>query len=480
MYKYPMPTIAFYALIALASVVLSIAVFHLNAPWVFPLDDAYIVTDNAQTLLAGGVDDSYQQSSLVGTTSAAHLLVVAAFGLVFSLELAAFLTTALFTSLYTVGLARLLYQISNSQWVTLAAVTLGLFTSYSLRQLYGGLETGLAMAAVVWGLSLTASNSRTLLPILCGIMPFIRPELAALGMSIFGWRWYKSQFNLSLILRDISLFALAFFPWLAWFYFTTGHISSHTGSAKVAFFAEAALPWSQRWVIFSAVIRGSTLLALLVGVFFLRNPYRFPALVFTIALLGAYLLFLPGGLGHNSSRYLHILLPIGLAGYVTVISALSGKARVAFLVLFSAVILVSPAPSDRFALGKPLVPKDGRTASLWAKSNLPANARVLIHDAGMFAWETSFETTDIVGLKTPSSIASHEKFTRPSAGQNRSAAINEIAVTNDITHAIILNDLFWGQLANDLREEGWELNAIREPKGPGYVIYEISKPELDA
>ena len=139
---------AFYVLITLASFALSATVYYLNAPWIFPLDDAYIVIDYAQTLLLGGVDDSYQQPALVGTTSAVHLLFVAVLGLVFELEIAAFVVAALFVALYVTGLARLLLQISQSKWIAIGATCIALFTSYGLRQLYGGLETEIGRAHV--------------------------------------------------------------------------------------------------------------------------------------------------------------------------------------------------------------------------------------------------------------------------------------------------------------------------------------------
>lgn len=471
---------AFYVLITLASFTLSATVYYLNTPWIFPLDDAYIVIDNAQTLLLGGVDDSYQQPALVGTTSAVHLLFVAVLGLVFELEIAAFAAAALFAALYVTGLARLLLQISQSRWVAIGATCIALFTSYGFRQLYGGLETGLAMAAVVWSLSLMVSHSHIALPILCGIMPFIRPELAALSLSILVWRWYKKGFDLRLIFQDIALFCLGFLPWIFWYYLSTGHVAPQTGSAKIAYFAEASLPWRTRLVAVTMVIWESTLASILLGLVFLwRLPFAVPAIFFSCALLGAYFLFLPAALGHNSARYLHLLLPIGLAGYIAIISRFSSSTRLSLLVLFGIIVFLSPPNSDRFLLGRPFVAEDGRTTAAWATQNLVPDARILLHDAGMFAWDTSFSLVDIVGLKTPSSIAAHEKFTLPTAGQNRSAAVDEIASKGDVTHAIILNDFFWGQLPDDLRAAGWALTPIREPDGFGYVVYSISKPDAD-
>ena len=216
---------------------------------------------------------------------------------------------------------------------------------------------------------------------------------------------------------------------------------------------------------------------MLLGLIFLwRQPFAVPAILFSCALIGAYFLFLPGGLDHNFARYLHILLPIGIAGYTAILSRFSSSFRRPLLVLFGALVFLSPPNSDRFLLGRPFVAEDGRATAAWANQNLAPDTRILLHDAGMFAWDTSFSLVDFVGLKTPSSIAAHEKFTLPSTGQNRSAAVDEIASKGDVTHVIILNNFFWDRLADDLRAAGWVLMRVREPDGFGYVIYSISKP----
>lgn len=471
------PNTVYYISIAAASITLSTAIYFLSANFYFPLDDAYIVIDNAQTLLSRGVDDSYHQPPLVGSTSAVHLLFVAVFGRVFDIEISAFLVVSVFAVLYALGLARLFLQISQSIWVALAGVSIGLFMGNALYQLYGGLETGLAMAAVVWCLSLTISRSRTALPILCGVMYFIRPELAALSLGSLAWRWYYNCFDLRVVRRDVVFFLMGFLPWIAWFYFTTGHVSAQTGSAKIAFFAEATLPARVRLRIFLTVILKSTLLPILLGIVFLgRRPFTVPAIAFSCALLAAFFIYLPGGLAHNHARYLYLLMPIGLTGYICVISRFSDTLRLPLvLVLVGTIFFLSPPQLDDFRSGTPIISEDGLMVGKWAQENLPPDARVLVHDAGAFAWATSFETTDIVGLRTPSSIAFHKNFTLPSAGQNRSKAVSEIARFNDITHAVILNDFFWEDLAKDLRKEGWKLTPIREPNSIGYVVYEISK-----
>ena len=50
----------------------------------------------------------------------------------------------------------------------------------------------------------------------------------------------------------------------------------------------------------------------------------------------------------------------------------------------------------------------------WSREHLPANARVLVHDAGYFAWAMPFALIDVVGLETPTSIEDHRHWTMPS------------------------------------------------------------------
>jgi hypothetical protein len=151
-------------------------------PVVFPLDDAYITLHNARVLLTGG-DENYDVPALVGATSAVHLVLVAGLGLFLDLPLASFLLNALAAIAYAVGLARLALWAQSSRWVASGIIGLGLLAADAPYHLFNGLETGLAMAAVVWGVILALSGSQIILPVLCGLMPFIRPELAALAGS---------------------------------------------------------------------------------------------------------------------------------------------------------------------------------------------------------------------------------------------------------------------------------------------------------
>lgn len=467
----------FFGLIALLSASLSCLLYFASAPWHFSLDDAYIVIDNANTLLSGGIDDSYGQNALVGTTSAVHLVSVAFLGLFMELEAAAFFAVAVFAAFYHVGVARLSVQIYPSKLVAMSAVCLSILAYNSLRQLYGGLETGLAMTAVVWCLSLFLSHSRVALPLLCGVMPFIRPELAALALAILAWRWYHDGFKGDFIVRDTALFLIGAVPWLVWYYLATGHFSSQTGSAKIVFFAEADLPWRVKLLLVGDIALRSGIVPLLFSILIVvKTRFSVPALGFVCAFIGAYVMFLPTGLAHNHSRYLYLLIPIGLAGFTALHRQFNINNPRAIMVIFAGFLLTMPPQITDFKTDVSESAAGDREVVDRAKALLPADARVLIHDAGYFAWRTTFETFDLVGLKTPSSISAHEEYTLPSFGRDRSVALDKIAHQNQITHFIGLNIPFWGDMARGLEKEGWVLDVLHAPDGAGFVIYETSKP----
>jgi len=99
---------------------------------------------------------------------------------------------------YLHGLAALALRSGASKTITSCVVAIGLGTGYTIHHLLNGLETGLALAGVTWSVVLarSAPHSR-LLPVLCGLLPFIRPELGVLALALlirqFWLRWLVSE-----------------------------------------------------------------------------------------------------------------------------------------------------------------------------------------------------------------------------------------------------------------------------------------------
>jgi hypothetical protein len=443
-------------------------------PVVFPLDDAYITLHNARVLLTGG-DENYDVPALVGATSAVHLVLVAGLGLFLDLPLASFLLNALAAIAYAVGLARLALWAQSSRWVASGIIGLGLLAADAPYHLFNGLETGLAMAAVVWGVILALSGSQIILPVLCGLMPFIRPELAALAGSLLVWQAWSDRNSPVSILKKAALAALAASPWVIWYWTTTGHWIPLTASAKQAFFAQQGYPLRFKMWVVLITISGSGLGFLFVALIFVRrSPLVVPVFVFIGATLAAFVATFPGGLTHNHFRYLYPLLPTALMGLAL---AAKGDKVVAWGVgtLCSLYVAIGIGTWPHVIAGRHLT-KELDNVAQWSREHLPPDARVLVHDAGYFAWATSLVLVDVVGLKTPSSIEDHRRWTMPSTGRNRHEAVHAIAYRSRVTHAVILNAEFWGDLANNLRQHGWTLRPIREPAAAGYVVYAISPP----
>ena len=106
-------------------------------------------------------------------------------------------------------------------------------------QLLNGMDTGLAMAAVAWNIKLLTDKKRTLwLSILCGIMPFIRPELSFLSLVsmliIFGDGGCSARFKMAAAVTAI----LSAVPFLLWYWVDTGSFVPNTVNAKTYYFAE--------------------------------------------------------------------------------------------------------------------------------------------------------------------------------------------------------------------------------------------------
>ena len=80
----------------------------------------------------------------------------------------------------------------------------------------------------------------------------------------------------------------------------------------------------------------------------------------------------------------------------------------------------------------------------WPRDNLPSGSKVLIHDAGLIAVKTDLRLTDVVGLKSPSSVAALRRHPG-----DRAAALSEIARG----HHYLVELPNWN-LAEELRSRG--------------------------
>jgi hypothetical protein len=81
---------------------------------------------------------------------------------------------------------------------------------------------------------------------------------------------------------------------------------------------------------------------------------------------------------------------------------------------------------------------------------------------------------DLVGLKTPSSVAAHARWTWPSCVAQRGAAVTDIARRSGANYFVAVTG--WNEfLRPDLIEGGFDLTPMRQPpagKG-GYTVYRM-------
>lgn len=216
---------------------------------VFPVDDAYIVLHNARALLAGHDPNYVGSSPLTGATSLVHLALVSLLMLLFSPLTALSAVSWLSAILYATGLVRLARVHGASRLQALLVAAVGVGAGQTPHQLLNGLETGLMLAAITWALVLLSGPRQSpspLLPALCGVLPFIRPDLTPLALLFLflqvARRW-RGRSDGGAFLRgagaDIGIAFVCALPWALWYQAELGSALPTTVAAKRYFFAEA-------------------------------------------------------------------------------------------------------------------------------------------------------------------------------------------------------------------------------------------------
>jgi hypothetical protein len=463
---------------------------------VFPVDDAYITLHSAQVLHWGRDPNYVGTPALVGITSAVHMALVAV--LLFFLKPVWALDTSLWIALiaYTLGIVRLAFVLRASVWQAALLVAVGLLTAKTPHQLMNGLETGLMLAALVWTLAF-ASDSRErgkpALPLLCGVLPFIRPELVVVSLLLLlyrGWshweRFAARERVMQLILRDVLLVLLGAAPWVLWYWASTGHPFPSTIGAKQAFFAESCLPPSVKMgrILDSLLLFAGSVGWACVG-FYLLLWTRLGrlGLLFMGAFAGAYYCRFPGALQHYEQRYLYVFLPFLLYGLASCFMARKKRLKIAATatVCLAAVqfLLLASLRWREHRGGQRFTSVELAGTAAWCNRHLPKRATILVHDAGYIAYATRFHLVDFVGLKTPSSVRFQEQETLPTCGVGRARAVHEIALRSQARYFIMLQgwDSLYGITAG-MKSLGWRLEPLRQPSPPGgYTIYKMTPPQ---
>ncbi|SPB17195.1 hypothetical protein NOV72_04399 [Caballeronia novacaledonica] len=475
----PVARTRFYLTSALVVALLSILVAP--RPLVFPLDDPYITIHNADVLLSG-VDHNYSTSALTGATSEIHLLLVAFGTLFLPSSVALFMIGMASAVFYATGLARIAFQLGASCVTAALFVALGVLCGSTPFQLLNGLETGLAMAVVTWALSFALERSRSVrLPLLCGLMPFVRPELAALsGLLMARQFWMRVRAGEhKWAIRDVLIAAGIALPFLTWTWLSIGSLIPTTANAKQLYFADQHAPWKAKagMLIVGMLQSGLLPLAALAALAW-RSRLWTPLFLYVVSFLFALWATFPGGFIHNYGRYFFVLMPVFL--YLTLdylkTSRLSGMW---FVILAGWTALMLPVGMNDYYADELLTAREYVSLAKWVNTNLPPDATLLIHDAGYLSYATSFRLVDLVGLKTPRNVVYHRACTAPTEGKDRRLAVSSIAMTSGATYAVIMQDTagFWSSLARDLESTGWHLREVRAPAiRRGYAVYALTPP----
>ncbi|MBN3725564.1 hypothetical protein [Burkholderia sp. Ac-20379] len=467
--------------LAAACAAVLLAILVAPHPLFFPLDDAYITIHNADVLLSG-VDRNYGVPPLTGATSQIHLLLVAFAKLFLPSPAAAFAVSLTGIALYVAALARIAFQLGGSVATATLFVLLGTLLGATPYQLLNGLETGLAMAAVGWAISLALEPALSVrLPLLCGLMPFLRPEFAVLsGLLMLRQLGLRARAGgVAHAVRDALLAAAVALPFLAWTWLSLGTLFPATAKAKELFFADRNAPWDAKaHAMLVAFVSCGLMPLAIVATLARRSRLWAPLALFASLFVLALWLTLPAGMGHNYSRYLFVLLPAML--YLTLDALKASRwARVGCIGLAIWATVSLSVAIHEYEADTRLAAREFVSLADWLDTHLPHDATLLVHDAGYLSYATPFRLVDVVGLKTPGSIAFHRVCTAPTNGRDRGQAISAIALTSGARYAVIKQDTppFWATVGTGLAANGWGLRELRAPSMPGgYAVFALTPP----
>ena len=452
-----------------------------KTPW---LDDAYITLHSARVVVSG-VDPRYHVSALTGSTSPLHVAMTAgllaigtpdslAVHLMMGLGLAAYVL-----SLWLLG--RALGLTPGRHWLfLLVGITAGPIVNVATN----GLETGFAMAAVLTALACALRNQPAALAVITGVMPWLRPDLTVIAGALWLFQWRRTPHawkQLTIIPAVIGI------PFAAWVWLDTGHIVPSTIHAKKMFFAQDTFPLGDRWSLlidglwkwFRAALPASAGLVLA-----WRTSVGRAALAAAGLTLAIYLSEYPGAVEQNWYRYTYpLLLPLAMCGVGYMLMRIERRHYLALAALAALAVVPRHVFTYRDLLDEAQELQD---LSVFIERDIPATATILVHDAGGPSLRGSQPLIDLVGLKSPSSVAAHERWTWPSGGVQRADAVAAIIRSAHPDYLVMTRG--WEtsfQMKRAVEMAGYALETVRRPQGVplempafdagghGYTVYRL-------
>lgn len=483
-----------YGAVAALGVVLWI--LHARSPIVFPVDDAYITAHNAGAI-AGGEDPNFGVSGLVGATSPLHTLLVALFALVLPSTVALYIVMWLAAIAYALGVVRLAFAFRASVGQAVLVLLASTLVAEVPHILMNGLETGLAMAAMVWTLALVTEGTKVarVAAAMCGVLPLLRPELAVVSglmflvLAVRRWRAAAAwRAAVRPILVDAAAALAVVLPFAIILWIATGAPVPSTLSAKRYYFAEACLPEPLRRAALTYHVKdfvGLLNVASAAVVLLLVTAVGRALVVFACVFVLAYYLQFPTALGHYEHRYMYVLLPPLVFGVASCLRDHRRSLRWLATTIVVGTVLLSAymAPAawrrhNRFAL---FTTHQLGAVSDWAVAHISRGSKLLVHDVGYIAHATDFPLVDMVGLKTPASTALHEKITWRTCGRYRREAIHQIAVATRPDYIVM--QPIWNsslRLTEWLAQRGWQLELVRPVVDTyEFEVYRIRPPAIE-
>jgi hypothetical protein len=269
-------------------------------------------------------------------------------------------------------------------------------------------------------------------------------------------------------------------PWFVWVRLDTGSWLPQTMRAKQLWFAEGCWPVATKLTAGVGYIRHALWQILPLGfglLLLLTHPLGRVGLAAMAATLTIYVLVLPGAIHYNYFRYPYaIVLPWGCFGLALLLASNGISRGVRHLVLASSVLFIAYTQTwasvreDQRADARELV-----DVAAWIDANVPREAVVLVHDAGVVSEFAHRRLVDMVGLKTPSSIDAHAQWTWPSCGGDRGTALGAIARSAGASYLVVVDH--WDHqysITRSLAGAGFALTPMRRPsRRPGFFIYRI-------
>jgi hypothetical protein len=447
----------------------------------FLLDDAFITIHNARHFLAT-TDPAFPTSvPLASATSIVHTAAVAALiGIGLDPSWALEITLWVAGLLYVLGLYRMCEISGCRRLETIAVCCLGLLAAHTPYHLIAGLETSLAMSAVAWGIAWALdkkSCARWWPGLLIGTMPFVRPELLAVS-GFLAWPWWRARKGAGVL---VILAAAA--PWVVLQLWIAGSLVPATFIAKSAFFAERhRSPYDQIKASLLA-LAGMTLENVPLVVIGILGWLLAPTLVRRLSiavpasLVALHLWHGPTALSFNYFRYLTPVLPWLIAGVLQIRSRNPEWMRSSLIAALLWSILVLPQgvrdlKRERYYM-RALV-----AVSTWL-DRAPLTGPILVHDVGVVAELSRKTYVDVVGVKTPASIAVHQELTAPDGGTRRSDAIARIACDQKARSFVSLR--LWELVFHTIdgfEPQGWSVTPIFRTgtSALDYTVYELKPP----